>query len=74
MSMVTKNEINGAIEILKVCFEAIQAHGSAGMPAGHLYAALMGHGCDLPKYQKIEATLMKSGLVRKQGDLLFANR
>lgn len=71
---VSKNEIHGAIEILKVCFECIQAHGPIGMPSGILYAVLMSQGCDLPKYNKILATLTKSGLVEKRGDLLFATR
>jgi len=52
--------------------ESVQAAGSLGAPAGHLYAALMQHGFTLEQFERIMDALMRIGKVRKSGNLYFA--
>lgn len=62
-----------AIEVLSAVYDVLAGAGSDGVPAGSIYALLMAHGCTLEQYQGIEGMLVRTGLVSKRGDLLFAN-
>lgn len=44
-----------------------------GLPAGELYAKLNAHGMTLSVYQMFERIIIKSGMVRKENDLLIIN-
>ncbi len=60
------------IKIVQAVHETIVATGEAGIPAGHLYAALMPAGINLEQYQRIENLLVESGAVSKKNNLLKA--
>lgn len=56
-----------AIEKIQAIAEAIRDLGE--VPSGHLYANVMAY-IDLHTYEAIVGILTRSGLVRKQGDVL----
>jgi hypothetical protein len=64
--------MSAAVEVVRLIYVAIAESGPLGVPAGTVYAALMAHGCSLQQYEKIEATMVRSGLIRKSGNLLHA--
>lgn len=71
----SKTSLVAQMQILEVCkaiYEAVSAAGPAGCPAGTVYAALMQHGCTLEQYERLEALCLRSGILTKKGDLLFA--
>lgn len=45
-----------------------------GIPRGHLYAFLQPYGFPLDAFEKLEGVLLASGRVRRQGQLLFAEK
>jgi hypothetical protein len=55
---------DGIIESLKT--------NPAGTPEGLLYAILMTQGCTLEQFEAIIKALCDAGMIRKQGNLLFA--
>lgn len=59
------------VRVLHAVYQVI-AGSPEGAPAGVIYAGLMQHGCTLAQYESIEAVLVRTGLVEKKGDLLFA--
>lgn len=63
----SKDQIKGAIEILRAVADAIKELGS--VPSGHLYARLMGH-MNLQSYQQIIDTLVKAQLVKSDNHML----
>jgi hypothetical protein len=52
--------------------DTVKEAGPMGAPSGHLYAAMMATGCTLDQYQQIIAIMVRKGMIRQQGDLLFA--
>lgn len=63
---------NALIAIAELIRESIEAAGPKGMPAGHLYAHLMVTGCDLQTFEALIGTLVRTGRVERDGDLLRA--
>lgn len=57
-----------AIKAMHIVCEAIRE--AKEIPSGHLYAALMPHGCTLTMYEAIIGVVTRSGVVEKKGDLL----
>lgn len=56
--------------ILRIIEETIGEAGPAGLPSGHLYAALMTQGCTLPVYQAIIGALESEGRITREFDIL----
>ncbi len=54
--------------ILDAVCEAVKAAGPLGAPGGHLYAALMAHGCTMEQFNGIMAGLVRAGKLRKSGE------
>ena len=46
---------------------------SSPIPAATIYASLAVHGCTLAQYERIEGSLIGTGMIRKSGDLLYWN-
>lgn len=69
---MTTEEKLAFIKIVQAVHAAIVESGTAGIPAGHLYAALMPSGCTLAQYERIENLLIESGAVAKKNFLLTA--
>lgn len=61
---VTKREIEATILMVRAVADAIRDLGE--VPAGHVYAHLMGH-MSLDTFEKIIATLVNAGLVKRDG-------
>lgn len=55
---------DGIIESLKT--------NPAGTPEGSLYAVMMSQGCTIVQFRAIIGALIDAGMIRKQGNLLFA--
>lgn len=72
---MTREEIQAVMGTVKAVADAIQEAGS--IPAGHLYALLMGHGCSLRSFEYLIGLLTSSEngkpLVRREGDMLVWN-
>lgn len=51
--------------------EAVAAAGPAGAPGGVLYAALMTAGCTIGQFDSLMGALVRTGKLRKQGELYF---
>lgn len=58
--------------ITDVVLEVIRESKSVfGVPGGHIYAALMGHGWSLAQYESLMDVLVQCGKVVKRGDCYF---
>ena len=68
-------EIRNGLLAVKAIADCIKEAGQ--IPAGHLYAALMGHGCTLNAFEQIVGLLTSTrqgkALVRRENDLLIWN-
>jgi hypothetical protein len=64
---VTDTQVTSALKMTMAMAESIQGLGQ--VPSGTLYAHVMGR-ISLETYEKMIDTLVRAGLVRKQGDLL----
>jgi hypothetical protein len=57
--------------------EAVRAGGPLGAPGGVIYAALMGQGCSLERYEAFMGALVRAGKLTRRGECYFiagANR
>jgi hypothetical protein len=63
----TKEQLTAVLEVLVSMAEVVRTAGE--IPAGHLYARMMG-SVSLATYRQLEARLVGSGLVEKRGHLL----
>ncbi len=70
MDTITKEQVHGAIEIIKAVADTIKDLGS--VPSGELYARLMGY-MSLAQYNKIIGILKNAGLVSEQNYILTWN-
>ena len=64
---ITPEHLKLAIELVRAMAETVKAKKE--IPSGHMYAMMMGT-LDLDQYQKAEGFLLRTGLVKKEGDLL----
>ena len=67
MTTATKEQMVAAVMIVKAVGDAIRDLGN--VPSGHLYSELSGR-MDINTYERIIATLVRTGLVRKSGHVL----
>jgi len=67
-----KETVQALAAIIEAIYETIKESGDLGAPSGIIYAAVMGVGINLETYNAIIDAMVKSGKVRKSGDLLFA--
>lgn len=70
---MTNTEIRAGLKSLMTVADAIKAAGE--IPAGHLYAALMTHGCTIGAFESMIGLLTQGDkpLVVKRGDMLVWN-
>ena len=64
--MTRQDQIRAYVAIVEAVLDTIKASPD-GAPGGHLYAALMHHGCSLEQFESIMHILVASGRVRKSG-------
>ncbi len=57
--------------ICDAVIETVKAAGPLGAPGGHLYAALMAHGCTLEQFEKLMGALVAIKQLVKRGELYF---
>lgn len=69
---MTKTQVAAARLVVLSIYETVAETGSAGAPAGVVFAALQTQGCKLSQYQSVEQTMLNLGLITKDGDLLHA--
>lgn len=69
---MTLDQILALRLIAQAVLESIKAAGPLGAPGGHLYAALMAHGCSLQQFEQIMTGLERNGMVTKRGDCYHA--
>jgi len=60
-----------ALQLTSIVYDAIKEAGEAGIPSGHLYAALCGV-MSLNTYQALIGVMTKHGFIKNQGHLLTA--
>ena len=72
MNTPTPAQLEAAMKIAATVYEVIEAHGAAGIPRGVLYAVTMSAFSDLSAFESCVALLERSGLVRRDGLLVFA--
>ena len=67
-STCTKAEVAAGLKALMLVADAIKEAGQ--IPAGHLYAALMTHGCTLTTFESLVGLLTRgeSAIVERHGD------
>ena len=69
--MSNTQAIKALMAVCNVIVEAVEEIGKPGLPAGHLYATLMGIGCSLEQFDMMIGVLVQSGKIRKEGHLLL---
>jgi hypothetical protein len=70
MTALTAEQTRATIAICKAFADTIKELGS--IPAGHLYAHVMGR-CSLEQFNALISILLGSGVIRRNGDLLVWN-
>jgi hypothetical protein len=69
---MTVEQIKALKDVADAVIEVVRTtQGTFGTPGGHLYAAMMAHGCTIGMYQQIMDGLVKAGKLRKQGECFF---
>lgn len=68
---VTTEDVHAAIQVAATILDAIRAFGPRGVPAGELYAAVMG-SMSLDSFTSIIGALKRANLVREANHLLTA--
>jgi hypothetical protein len=63
------NQVQAQVAVIKAVAEAIQSLGE--VPAGHLYANLMGHGLSLDTFESIIGILVAAEVVKRDGSHLL---
>jgi hypothetical protein len=71
MNTPTETQKRALILIVSAITETIKEAGELGAPGGHMYAALMAHGCTLNQFESIMAALVRLGRVEKRGQSYF---
>jgi hypothetical protein len=67
-----ERELRAIIALCDAICEAVEAAGTHGAPAGHLYAALMAH-VSLDLFEQLMRMLVEAGRVKKVGLLYYSN-
>jgi hypothetical protein len=72
MATITATQRNALLRAVDAVLDTIREMGRDGAPAGPLYLALMGMGCTLGQFEMLMDALVRTGKVRKQGDVYYA--
>jgi hypothetical protein len=67
---VNAAQLRTALQLTRAVAMTIHDMGEAGAPGGILYAAVMGK-MDLPAFESMMTTIIKTGLVQKRGQVYF---
>lgn len=59
-------------EIIRAVYDTVKAAGDRGAPSSVVYSALMTAGCTLKQYDDIIDSMKHFGVIRHEGNLLFA--
>jgi hypothetical protein len=70
--VITAAQVEAAIKVAHVVYEAIAITGPSGIPSGHVYAACMPAFASVGAYEACLGMLVRSGLVERRGQLLVA--
>jgi len=70
-SKVRKEHLIAFVELCETVIAAVQEAGPQGAPAGPIYAACMTVGMSLEQFERLMAVIVRSGRLRKSGDLYF---
>ena len=62
---MNKDQIKAFLLLVETLREAIEASGPNGIPAGHLYAAVMAHGVSLAVFEKCIGLLVDAKRVTR---------
>ena len=65
----TAEQITALHAIAGAIVEAVAATEPAGAPGGVIYAALMAQGCTLPQFESLMGAMVRTGNLRRSGDL-----
>ncbi len=65
---MTLEQIKSLRRIGDAIVSAVKESGPLGAPGGHMYAALMAHGCTLEQFEQIMSGLVRAGMLVKRGD------
>jgi len=71
MTALTPEQRRAIAAVADAIIEAVRTAGSTGAPGGVIYAALMGQGCTLSQYESFMGALVRTGKLRRSGDLYF---
>jgi len=69
--MTTEQKNKLALQVIKSVLDAVKEAGR--IPCGTLYAACMTHGATLEQYQSMEQAMIKTTLIKKEGNELIWN-
>ncbi len=71
--MSNQDKARRALNLIALAIrDTVTAAGDMGAPSGHVYAALMTHGCTLDQYNQIISAMTRTGMIRQSGNLLLA--
>lgn len=70
-SKLTKEALIAYMELCLAVIDAVKEAGPQGAPAGPMYAAFMSAGMSLEQFQRMMDGIVRSGRLRKSGDLYF---
>jgi hypothetical protein len=73
----TPEQLRAVAALGNAIVDAVRGAGPLGAPGGVIYAALMGQGCTLERYEQFMAALVRVGRLTKRGECYFvagANR
>ncbi len=69
---MTATQIDAIRRVAGIIIEAVsEADPTIGSPGGHIYAALMAHGCTIHQYEQLMSGLVRAGKLRKSGECYF---
>lgn len=69
--MITKEQKIAILNVIEALKDAVAEAGEHGAPEGVLYAAFMAHGMSLENFNLMIGCLIKTGNIKKKGNLLF---
>jgi hypothetical protein len=68
---VTRAEVRAILAVADAIVDAVRATGTAGAPAGHLYAIMMAH-CTLDQFNQFMDLLVRTHRITKVGHVYYA--
>jgi hypothetical protein len=68
---MTMEQAKALRQVADAIIATVRESGPLGAPAGHMYAALMAHGCTLEQFEGIMSGLVSAKMLSKSGELYF---